>query len=515
MSASTSRTLPPEIAESVSVMALIERGKAEGQIAGDDVRRAFEADQIPATQWKNVLRSLNQILEEEGVTLMVSAAEPKRTRKSVAAKSPAKRTATRTVAAKTVTTRKATATTAAPAAPTAAAAADSAEEAATAKKAAAKKTTAAAKKATAKKTVAKKTAAKKTTAKKDDVELLDEEVLEDTKVADEPEGTENAGFVLSDEDEDDAPAQQVAAAGATADPVKDYLKQIGKVPLLNAEQEVELAKRIEAGLFAEDKLANSDKLAPKLKRELEIIAEDGRRAKNHLLEANLRLVVSLAKRYTGRGMLFLDLIQEGNLGLIRAVEKFDYTKGYKFSTYATWWIRQAITRAMADQARTIRIPVHMVEVINKLARVQRQMLQDLGREPTPEELAKELDMTPEKVIEVQKYGREPISLHTPLGEDGDSEFGDLIEDSEAVVPADAVSFTLLQEQLHSVLDTLSEREAGVVSMRFGLTDGQPKTLDEIGKVYGVTRERIRQIESKTMSKLRHPSRSQVLRDYLD
>ncbi|MFI6377002.1 RNA polymerase sigma factor [Streptomyces sp. NPDC050546] len=513
MSASTSRTLPPEIAESVSVMALIERGKAEGQIAGDDVRRAFEADQIPATQWKNVLRSLNQILEEEGVTLMVSAAEPKRTRKSVAAKSPAKRTATKTVAAKAVTTRKATAT-ATPAAP---AAEPAAEEEAPAKKAAAKKTTA--KKAAAKKTVAKKTAAKKTSAKKDDAELLEEEVLEEAapgKPGEEPEATpENAGFVLSDEDEDDAPAQQVAAAGATADPVKDYLKQIGKVPLLNAEQEVELAKRIEAGLFAEDKLANADKLAPKLKRELEIIAEDGRRAKNHLLEANLRLVVSLAKRYTGRGMLFLDLIQEGNLGLIRAVEKFDYTKGYKFSTYATWWIRQAITRAMADQARTIRIPVHMVEVINKLARVQRQMLQDLGREPTPEELAKELDMTPEKVIEVQKYGREPISLHTPLGEDGDSEFGDLIEDSEAVVPADAVSFTLLQEQLHSVLDTLSEREAGVVSMRFGLTDGQPKTLDEIGKVYGVTRERIRQIESKTMSKLRHPSRSQVLRDYLD
>ncbi|MER6037481.1 RNA polymerase sigma factor [Streptomyces sp. NPDC001835] len=514
MSASTSRTLPPEIAESVSVMALIERGKAEGQIAGDDVRRAFEADQIPATQWKNVLRSLNQILEEEGVTLMVSAAEPKRTRKSVAAKSPAKRTTTtKTVAAKTVTTRKATATTAAPVAPAAPAADEPAEEAAPAKKAAAKKTTA--KKAVAKKTVAKKTAAKKTAGKKDDAELIEDEVLEEAKPADEPEGTESAGFVLSDEDEDDAPAQQVAAAGATADPVKDYLKQIGKVPLLNAEQEVELAKRIEAGLFAEDKLANADKLAPKLKRELEIIAEDGRRAKNHLLEANLRLVVSLAKRYTGRGMLFLDLIQEGNLGLIRAVEKFDYTKGYKFSTYATWWIRQAITRAMADQARTIRIPVHMVEVINKLARVQRQMLQDLGREPTPEELAKELDMTPEKVIEVQKYGREPISLHTPLGEDGDSEFGDLIEDSEAVVPADAVSFTLLQEQLHSVLDTLSEREAGVVSMRFGLTDGQPKTLDEIGKVYGVTRERIRQIESKTMSKLRHPSRSQVLRDYLD
>ncbi|AEM81878.1 RNA polymerase, sigma 70 subunit, RpoD subfamily [Streptomyces violaceusniger Tu 4113] len=502
-------------------MALIERGKAEGQIAGDDVRRAFEADQIPPTQWKNVLRSLNQILDEEGVTLMVSAAEaPKRTRKSVAAKSPAKRTATKAVAAKTVTAKKAPA---APAIPSADAGDIPADEAASpAKKAAAKKATA--KKTVAKKTTAaaKKTVAKKTTGKKD----VTDELLETDEVIEEaapgkpgPEGAEaepeNAGFVLSDDDEDDAPAQQVAAAGATADPVKDYLKQIGKVPLLNAEQEVELAKRIEAGLFAEDKLANSDKLAPKLKRELEIIAEDGRRAKNHLLEANLRLVVSLAKRYTGRGMLFLDLIQEGNLGLIRAVEKFDYTKGYKFSTYATWWIRQAITRAMADQARTIRIPVHMVEVINKLARVQRQMLQDLGREPTPEELAKELDMTPEKVIEVQKYGREPISLHTPLGEDGDSEFGDLIEDSEAVVPADAVSFTLLQEQLHSVLDTLSEREAGVVSMRFGLTDGQPKTLDEIGKVYGVTRERIRQIESKTMSKLRHPSRSQVLRDYLD
>ncbi|MBK3558643.1 RNA polymerase sigma factor [Streptomyces sp. MBT56] len=515
MSASTSRTLPPEIAESESVMALIERGKADGQIAGDDVRRAFEADQIPPTQWKNVLRSLNQILEEEGVTLMVSAAEsPKRARKSVAAKSPVKRTATKTVAAKTTVTRTVAAT-AAPAAESADVVADDAVAAAPAKKAAAKKT--AAKKTAVKKTAAKKTAAKKS-GKQDDDLLDGDEPVEEVKAGkgEEEEGEgENKGFVLSDDDEDDAPAQQVAVAGATADPVKDYLKQIGKVPLLNAEQEVELAKRIEAGLFAEDKLANADKLAPKLKRELEIIAEDGRRAKNHLLEANLRLVVSLAKRYTGRGMLFLDLIQEGNLGLIRAVEKFDYTKGYKFSTYATWWIRQAITRAMADQARTIRIPVHMVEVINKLARVQRQMLQDLGREPTPEELAKELDMTPEKVIEVQKYGREPISLHTPLGEDGDSEFGDLIEDSEAVVPADAVSFTLLQEQLHSVLDTLSEREAGVVSMRFGLTDGQPKTLDEIGKVYGVTRERIRQIESKTMSKLRHPSRSQVLRDYLD
>nr|WP_246057259.1 RNA polymerase sigma factor [Enteractinococcus coprophilus] len=354
----------------------------------------------------------------------------------------------------------------------------------------------------------------------------EEEVEEDDDDAEvkETAGTEKpdvesairaGGFVVS-ETEEDAPQQRaVNIVGATADPVKDYLKQIGKVALLNAEEEVDLATRIEAGLYAENKMQTEEITDPRLRRDMQLIIADGRRAKNHLLEANLRLVVSLAKRYTGRGMLFLDLIQEGNLGLIRAVEKFDYTKGFKFSTYATWWIRQAITRAMADQARTIRIPVHMVEVINKLARVQRQMLQDLGREPTPEELGTELDMTPEKVIEVQKYGREPISLHTPLGEDGDSEFGDLIEDSEAVVPADAVGFTLLQEQLHSVLDTLSEREAGVVAMRFGLTDGQPKTLDEIGKVYGVTRERIRQIESKTMSKLRHPSRSQVLRDYLE
>ena len=319
------------------------------------------------------------------------------------------------------------------------------------------------------------------------------------------------------DDDGDLPAARVAAAaGATADPVKHYLKQIGKVPLLNAGQEVELAKRIEVGLFAEEKLAEgSQNLRADTRIDLEQVAEDGRRAKDHLVEANLRLVVSLARRYTGRGMLFLDLIQEGNLGLIRGVEKFDYTRGYKFSTYATWWIRQAITRAMADQARSIRLPAHIAEAMSRIARVRRQMLQDLGREPTPEELAAELGMTAEKVIEVQKYGREPISLHTPLGEDGDSEFGDLIEDSEAIQPGEAVSFTLLQEQLHSVLDTLSEREAGVVSMRFGLTDGQPKTLDEIGKVYGVTRERIRQIESKTMSKLRHPSRSQVLRDYLD
>ena len=431
-----------------------------------------------------------------------------------------------------------------------------AEEKAPTKKAAAKKTT---KKADAEEKVAKKPRGRK----KKEEELVEEVVSEiedtedvefeptgedledpeleaetdDEEVADAEEDSEEdakvsegaalrertnagihvkGGFVVSDSDETDEPIQQVTVAGATADPVKDYLKQIGKVSLLNAEQEVDLARRIEAGLYAEYKLKNqADEMTSRERRELHFLAQDGQQAKNHLLEANLRLVVSLAKRYTGRGMQFLDLIQEGNLGLIRAVEKFDYTKGYKFSTYATWWIRQAITRAMADQARTIRIPVHMVEVINKLARVQRQMLQDLGREPTPEELAKELDMTAEKVVEVQKYGREPISLHTPLGEDGDSEFGDLIEDSEAIVPADAVSFTLLQEQLHHVLDTLSEREAGVVSMRFGLGDGQPKTLDEIGKVYGVTRERIRQIESKTMSKLRHPSRSQVLRDYLD
>ena len=321
-------------------------------------------------------------------------------------------------------------------------------------------------------------------------------------------------MVLTD-DEDDIPVQNLTISGATADPVKDYLKQIGKVALLNAELEVELAKRIEAGLFAEEKLGTASKLTPAERRDLNWVVKDGQRAKSHLLEANLRLVVSLAKRYTGRGMQFLDLIQEGNLGLIRAVEKFDYTKGYKFSTYATWWIRQAITRAMADQARTIRIPVHMVEVINKLARVQRQLLQDLGREPSPEELAAELDMTPEKVVEVQKYGREPISLSTPLGEDGDSEFGDLIEDTEAVVPADAVGFTMLQQELERVLDSLHPREAGVIRSRFGLGDGVQMTLDQIGEKFGVTRERIRQIESKTMSKLRHPSRSQLLRDYLD
>ncbi|MDP4334733.1 RNA polymerase sigma factor [Curtobacterium sp. A7_M15] len=386
------------------------------------------------------------------------------------------------------------------------------------------------------KTTAKKAAPKKaaTKAKKqsDDDEDIDEETpvaeadddaTDDTDTeTDEKDAKPDAAaavaagaLVISQSDDDEAPVYSTTITGATADPVKDYLKQIGKVALLNAEQEVELAMRIEAGLFAEDKLQHSTGLSKPEERELRWVARDGQRAKSHLLGANLRLVVSLAKRYTGRGMQFLDLIQEGNLGLIRAVEKFDYTKGFKFSTYATWWIRQAITRAMADQARTIRIPVHMVEVINKLARVQRQMLQDLGREPTPEELARELDMTPEKVVEVQKYGREPISLHTPLGEDGDSEFGDLIEDTEAVVPADAVGFTMLQKQLESLLDSLSEREAGVIRMRFGLGDGQPKTLDQIGDTFGVTRERIRQIESKTMAKLRHPSRSQSLRDYLE
>jgi RNA polymerase primary sigma factor len=538
-----------------AIMQLLVKGSSSGTITGTEIARAQVDAGLDLKQMKPVLVTL----EAHDIEIVVDAPHVTTTKKtrtgtkggnvatartSTAA---ATKSATRTTTATTKTAAKKATT------KTAAAAEDDATTTAaprTAKKAA---TNAGVAKAAAKPVAAKKTAARKTAAKKattsadgvaaggdegDEAEPDDAPVgeLEDVVVepvegvddADEDaedgaapaaaaktEETEESGFVIRDDDEDDAPAQQVVTAGATADPVKDYLKQIGKVALLNAEQEVELAKRIEAGLFAEEKLNSGDKIDMKLKRELWWIAQDGKKAKNHLLEANLRLVVSLAKRYTGRGMLFLDLIQEGNLGLIRAVEKFDYTKGYKFSTYATWWIRQAITRAMADQARTIRIPVHMVEVINKLARVQRQMLQDLGREPTPEELAKELDMTPEKVVEVQKYGREPISLHTPLGEDGDSEFGDLIEDSEAVVPADAVSFTLLQEQLHSVLDTLSEREAGVVSMRFGLTDGQPKTLDEIGKVYGVTRERIRQIESKTMSKLRHPSRSQVLRDYLD
>ena len=343
-----------------------------------------------------------------------------------------------------------------------------------------------------------------------EVEEVVPEVEEDEETIVVPEGA----LILSSKEDDDIPVQTTSITGATADPVKDYLKQIGKVALLNAELEVELAKRIEAGLFAEEKLATDKKLSRDMARDLKWVVKDGQRAKSHLLEANLRLVVSLAKRYTGRGMQFLDLIQEGNLGLIRAVEKFDYTKGYKFSTYATWWIRQAITRAMADQARTIRIPVHMVEVINKLSRVQRQLLQDLGREPTPEELARELDMTPEKVVEVQKYGREPISLSTPLGEDGDSEFGDLIEDTEAVQPADAVAFRIMQREIERLLDTLTPREAAVIRSRYGIGDGVMKTLDQIGEEHGVTRERIRQIEAKTMSKLKHPSRAQWLRDFI-
>ncbi|WP_343072577.1 RNA polymerase sigma factor [Sphaerisporangium rubeum] len=578
--ASSTRSKPSSELNEPVIQRLIERGRSQGFLESEDVRKAFEEADIPMSHAAGFLRNLSK----EGVTVVVTAADsaaPKRSRGPAKRRTaaPVKKTKPATAAAKeqpdTVTAvvsgagGEAAATGEKPAAKKPAAKKPAAKKAVPAKSAAAPATDAPAKVPTpaalakkAKPEVAvpaspsPKIETKPKVASEDDEDLEIEGDLEledfdldvevdaeaetesesesdtdsegepDTEVEAEVEAEEAAKtgtepqsddevLIISDDD-DDAPVAQVAAAGATADPVKDYLKQIGKVPLLNAEQEVELAKRIEAGLFAEEQLAtDGERLPVDVRAELEWIAEDGRRAKNHLLEANLRLVVSLAKRYTGRGMLFLDLIQEGNLGLIRAVEKFDYTKGYKFSTYATWWIRQAITRAMADQARTIRIPVHMVEVINKLARVQRQMLQDLGREPTPEELARELDMTPEKVVEVQKYGREPISLHTPLGEEGDSEFGDLIEDSEAIVPADAVSFTLLQEQLHSVLDTLSEREAGVVSMRFGLTDGQPKTLDEIGKVYGVTRERIRQIESKTMSKLRHPSRSQVLRDYLD
>ena len=455
------------------------------------------------------------------------------TAKTALAKAPAtKAPATKASATKTTPTKASTAKAAPKKAPVAKAAAakTAAAKTAPAKTAPAKaaaKTAPAAKAAPA----TKPTRARKTAKSADDEAQVDaSEHDADQQDAKDDDGNDSANeggkvealptgaLVLSAvDDDDDVPVYSSAITGATADPVKDYLKQIGKVALLNAAEEVELAMRIEAGLFAEDKLSLMTEAEKKsqLGRELYWVAKDGARAKSHLLGANLRLVVSLAKRYTGRGMQFLDLIQEGNLGLIRAVEKFDYTKGFKFSTYATWWIRQAITRAMADQARTIRIPVHMVEVINKLARVQRQMLQDLGREPTPEELSRELDMTPEKVVEVQKYGREPISLHTPLGEDGDSEFGDLIEDTEAVVPADAVGFTMLQRQLESLLDSLSEREAGVIRMRFGLGDGMPKTLDQIGDTFGVTRERIRQIESKTMAKLRHPSRSQSLRDYLE
>ncbi|WP_288813789.1 RNA polymerase sigma factor [uncultured Corynebacterium sp.] len=518
---------------------------------------------------------------EPATTAAPSAEKKTAAKKTVAKKTAAKKTAAKkTVAAKTVAPEAEASLTAAPeATETDTAAPESAAPKAAAQKTTAKKT--AAKKTTAKKTAAKKTAAKKTTRKAAtkkadasvepdategttpestpivevvepiavagvdvepdlDVALEAEDIEDDETLADDLEGDieddATPVVVAEDEDEEEAPtagsfvwdedesaalrqARKDAELTASADSVRAYLKQIGKVALLNAEQEVSLAKRIEAGLYSTYRLEqikeSGEKLSPMNRRDLREIVRDGRKAKNHLLEANLRLVVSLAKRYTGRGMAFLDLIQEGNLGLIRAVEKFDYVKGYKFSTYATWWIRQAITRAMADQARTIRIPVHMVEVINKLGRIQRELLQDLGREPTPEELAKEMDISVDKVLEIQQYAREPISLDQTIGDEGDSQLGDFIEDSEAVVAVDAVSFTLLQDQLQDVLHTLSEREAGVVKLRFGLTDGMPRTLDEIGQVYGVTRERIRQIESKTMSKLRHPSRSQVLRDYLD
>ncbi|MCX4473734.1 RNA polymerase sigma factor SigA [Micromonospora sp. MW-13] len=508
---------------------------AGGQLTSAQLARTVESAEVTPAQAKKILRAL----AEAGVTVVVDGSVGPRRRVAAA------RSAT---PASRATTAKTTKKAAAPA-PKQAAAADEAPPPAR-KVAARKATTEAVAKAAVPARAAKSTRATKATvataagkpakaagkakgegaegdidpeelaAEIEDVVVEEPAELAQAAAADAASSATDNDFEWDDEESEALKqARRDAELTASADSVRAYLKQIGKVPLLNAEQEVELAKRIEAGLYAAERLRaaeeGEEKLVREMVRDLGWISRDGERAKNHLLEANLRLVVSLAKRYTGRGMAFLDLIQEGNLGLIRAVEKFDYTKGYKFSTYATWWIRQAITRAMADQARTIRIPVHMVEVINKLGRIQRELLQDLGREPTPEELAKEMDITPEKVLEIQQYAREPISLDQTIGDEGDSQLGDFIEDSEAVVAVDAVSFSLLQDQLQQVLQTLSEREAGVVRLRFGLTDGQPRTLDEIGQVYGVTRERIRQIESKTMSKLRHPSRSQVLRDYLD
>jgi RNA polymerase primary sigma factor len=494
---------------------LVEQGRSRGHLRADEITRAFDEAGISASSGKRVLRALS----DQGVTVMVDGSQPLAVpRRAAAASAPKRATVTKSTTTKRVTKPEAVeaavpALKAAPKPPATATATGTPPAKAGARKAPAKG--AAAKKAApgAPAAVGAAGAPVEGAAPADGI-AIDEPV-------DITEGEEEE-FTWDDEEEESEALKQArrdAELTASADSVRAYLKQIGKVALLNAEEEVELAKRIEAGLYAAERLRSAEddgeRLTPQLRRDLEWIVRDGERAKNHLLEANLRLVVSLAKRYTGRGMAFLDLIQEGNLGLIRAVEKFDYTKGYKFSTYATWWIRQAITRAMADQARTIRIPVHMVEVINKLGRIQRELLQDLGREPTPEELAKEMDISPEKVLEIQQYAREPISLDQTIGDEGDSQLGDFIEDSEAVVAVDAVSFSLLQDQLQAVLSTLSEREAGVVRLRFGLTDGQPRTLDEIGQVYGVTRERIRQIESKTMSKLRHPSRSQVLRDYLD
>jgi RNA polymerase primary sigma factor len=496
---------------------------AGGQVTSAEVARTLESAEVNPAQAKKILRGL----VDAGITVVVDGSAS--TRRKVAAARAA------TPASKATTAKAAPATKkAAPPKQSAAAAPAPEADGAPARKAAPAKKAAAKTAVPAKKAAPGKAAAPGEAGPEDAEEIDPEELaaeIEDVVVeepaamvaaaASDAASSATDGDFEWDDEESEAlkQARRDAELTASADSVRAYLKQIGKVPLLNAEQEVELAKRIEAGLYAAERLRACDegeeKLERTMERDLRWIGRDGERAKNHLLEANLRLVVSLAKRYTGRGMAFLDLIQEGNLGLIRAVEKFDYTKGYKFSTYATWWIRQAITRAMADQARTIRIPVHMVEVINKLGRIQRELLQDLGREPTPEELAKEMDITPEKVLEIQQYAREPISLDQTIGDEGDSQLGDFIEDSEAVVAVDAVSFSLLQDQLQQVLQTLSEREAGVVRLRFGLTDGQPRTLDEIGQVYGVTRERIRQIESKTMSKLRHPSRSQVLRDYLD
>ncbi|SDD35136.1 RNA polymerase sigma factor [Glycomyces harbinensis] len=504
--------------------------ESNGQLTSATVAQVLESVQASPAEGKKVLRAL----AEADVTVVVDGSPSTRKRVPAARTATSSRTTTAKAAKKTAV-KKTTAKKAVPSA------GDGAEDETPVKKAA-KKT---AKKAVAKKAV-KKAAAKPADGEEPDEAALaaaDEDALAEAAAAapakkatrkkaakkatagrkskkDGEDGDEEDGFEWDEEDSEALKqARKDAEMTASADSVRAYLKQIGKVPLLNAAQEVELAKRIEAGLYAVERLKQlkegGGEIPTQMRRDLEWIIRDGDRAKDHLLEANLRLVVSLAKRYTGRGMAFLDLIQEGNLGLIRAVEKFDYTKGYKFSTYATWWIRQAITRAMADQARTIRIPVHMVEVINKLGRIQRELLQDLGREPSPDELAKEMDISPEKVLEIQQYAREPISLDQTIGDEGDSQLGDFIEDSEAIVAVDAVSFSLLQGQLQQVLQTLSEREAGVVRLRFGLTDGQPRTLDEIGQVYGVTRERIRQIESKTMSKLRHPSRSQVLRDYLD
>nr|WP_307814290.1 RNA polymerase sigma factor [Glycomyces sp. YM15] len=504
--------------------------ESNGQLTSATVAQVLESVQASPAEGKKVLRAL----AEAEVTVVVDGSASTRKRVPAARTATSSRTTTAKAAKKTAVKKTAAKKAAAPAA-------EEAGEEAPVKKAA-KKT---AKKAAAKKAVKKAAAKKPESEEPDEADLaaVDDDALAEAAAAapakkatrkkaakkaagrgkskkDGDDDEEGDDFEWDEEDSEALKqARKDAEMTASADSVRAYLKQIGKVPLLNAAQEVELAKRIEAGLYAVERLKllreAGEEIPTQMRRDLEWIVRDGDRAKDHLLEANLRLVVSLAKRYTGRGMAFLDLIQEGNLGLIRAVEKFDYTKGYKFSTYATWWIRQAITRAMADQARTIRIPVHMVEVINKLGRIQRELLQDLGREPSPDELAKEMDISPEKVLEIQQYAREPISLDQTIGDEGDSQLGDFIEDSEAIVAVDAVSFSLLQGQLQQVLQTLSEREAGVVRLRFGLTDGQPRTLDEIGQVYGVTRERIRQIESKTMSKLRHPSRSQVLRDYLD